>query len=174
MHLQLRSGTLTATTLFQKVHLQLRSRTLTATTLLQKGHLQLSTGTLTATTRLQKVHLQLSSGPATTSTNFAKCAFAIKQRPFHRKSKLRVKSNATSTNKSTKNLKVKHKHNDRHIVQISQAQHKASMHDFDSNTQDPVIASALIYMYARTLTHIFGFWCFDAQQAKRQQFAWTF
>ena len=112
MHLQLRSGTLTATTLFQKVHLQLRSRTLTATTLLQKVHLQLrhgpltattlfqkvhlqlSTGTLTAATLLQTVHLQLSAGPLTASTQFAKCAFAVKQRPL---SEIKRKSSKNNT-----------------------------------------------------------------------------
>ena len=36
---------------------------------------------------------------------------------------------------------------------MSQAKHKASMHDFDSNTQDPVIASALIYTYLHVHTH---------------------
>ena len=56
------------------MHLQLSTGTLTATTLLQKVHLQLSSGTLTATTLLQKVHLQLSTCPLTATTHFAKCA----------------------------------------------------------------------------------------------------
>ena len=76
------------------MHLQLRSRTLTATTLLQKVHLQLSTCPLTATTHLPNVHLQLSGGTLTASTHFAKYAFAVKQQTLKRKSKLRVKFKA--------------------------------------------------------------------------------